>query len=82
VFRPDTAVTREDIAPHESHDTPRRRADGVHPDRRRDRADRPIAALETPATDDERARLDLPPDERASAPDTSSHGVDDIGVRR
>src|SRR3954468_6183875 len=26
VFRPDTAVTREDIAPHESHDTPGRRA--------------------------------------------------------
>ena len=26
MFRPDTAVTREAIAPHESHDTPRRRA--------------------------------------------------------
>ena len=35
VFRPDTAVTRENIAPQQSHDTPRRRAERPPARRRR-----------------------------------------------
>jgi hypothetical protein len=40
VFRPDTAVTRENTGPQESHDTPGRRTDELLPTARRDRRER------------------------------------------